>query len=154
MPKPFEATIPGPRSFRTRIRLALLDDLFLDETGILQQIRNQEGGRTILRTYEIGALKVQAAQVRKELQEKAGIEGSRRSPSGREEINAEWKALPRRERRAIIAGVKPHLSPYTGPAEAWATIWETIDADTQSKAFDPELREEIVQAEAAIEEVV
>ena len=40
---------------------------------------------------------------------------------------------------------------YTGPASAWKTIWETIALDSESAAFDPELRSQIVTARQAIE---
>ena len=96
--------VDGPRSVRTRIRLALLRNLFLNEKDILAAIQKQRGGKELLRDYgdQLGSIKVQAAQVRKELQERAGIKGSRRSPRGRELIGKKWQALPIAQRREII----------------------------------------------------
>jgi len=95
-----------------------VDDLFLNEEGIVAAIRNQEGGRILLRDYELGAIKVQAAQVRKELQERAGIVGSRTSPRGRELVNKEWQALPRAKRVEIIDSFGQYASYWLPKAAA------------------------------------
>jgi hypothetical protein len=35
---------------------------------------------------------------------------------------------------------------FTGPQEAWDLIWETVEIDSQSAAFDPALRERLAKA--------
>ncbi len=97
--------VQGPKSIRTRIRLVLVTDLMADEEAILAAIATQEGGKELLRDYghQLGSLKTQAAQLRKELQGAASIEGNRRTPVGRAAIAAAWKALPIKQRREIVA---------------------------------------------------
>lgn len=100
-----EVFVPGPKSIRNRIRLALAADIMRSEDQIKAAMRRQTGGEELFRDYgdQLGAIKVQASQLRKELQEAAGIEGNRRTAEGREEIGRKWKALPLARRKEIIA---------------------------------------------------
>ncbi len=41
---------------------------------------------------------------------------------------------------------------FSGPQWAWDTVWETLELDSQSPAFDIKLRALIVAASAAIQE--
>ncbi len=97
--------VQGPKSLRTRIRLALIPNIMADEDAILATMARQRGGKELLRDYghQLGSVKVQAAQLRRELQEEAGIEGSRRTVEGRAIVTAAWKAMPVKERHEIVA---------------------------------------------------
>lgn len=97
--------VQGPKSLRNRIRLVLVANLMADADAILAAINRQKGGAELLRDYghQLGSTKVQAAQLRKELQDAARIKGSRRTSKGRAEIAAAWKALPIKRRHEIAA---------------------------------------------------
>ena len=112
MTKTVDVPIPGPRSIRSRIRLALLNDLFLDEAGIRKEIAKQVGGRILLHDLgdQLGLVNVQAAQLRAKLLERAGLTGNRRTRDGREKLGKAWKSLPESRRREIINSIGEHAS--------------------------------------------
>jgi len=111
--------VQGPKSLRTRIRLALIPNIMADEDAILATMARQRGGKELLRDYghQLGSVKVQAAQLRRELQEAAGIKGSRRTAEGRIGVAASWKALPIKKRHEIVAQ-------WDERAAAWLSSYE------------------------------
>jgi hypothetical protein len=44
------------------------------------------------------------------------------------------------------------MKTFYGPEWAWDMVWETLDMDSKSTAFDPILRDKIAAAVAAIYE--